>query len=106
MTKPHGATPNGQPVDLIGQPLHPGRGSVEAVFVRRTENMAKANADGIYTLRGARFKVRKGAVLPDGAVMEGAEVAEEAAAEADVTEQRDKGGAPENRAKADKPEKR
>jgi hypothetical protein len=105
MTKPHGTAPNGQPVDLIGQPLHPGRGSVEAVFVRRTENMAKANADGIYTLRGARFKVRKGAVLPDGAVMEGAEVADEATDEP-VTEQRNRGDAPENRAKADKAEKR
>jgi hypothetical protein len=106
VTKPHGTMPNGQPVDLIGQPLHPGRGSVPAVVVLETHQMAKAQADGAYTLNGGRFKIRKGDPLPAGAVMDGAEVAEETADEQPVAEQRDKGGAPENRAKADKPEKR
>lgn len=66
--------------------------------------MAKADQDGFYTLpTGGRFKVRKGDVLPEGAVVEGAAM-EDVADE--PTEERAKGAAPENKAKSAAPENR
>jgi hypothetical protein len=108
MTRAHGTTPNGQPVDLIGQPLHVGRGSVAGVLTVTERTMEKAPYDGKYLRDGHQFRMRKGAILPPGAeplpdpnaAPEPEPVVEEAPAK------RSKGSAPENRAKADKPEKR
>jgi hypothetical protein len=105
MAKPHGANADGTPVDLIGRPFRPASHGVGVTFRLENDPMAKAQTDGIYTLNGSRFVIRKGDTLPDGAVMEGAEdVAEPAADEAPAT--RSKGAAPENRAKADEAETR
>lgn len=35
--------------------------------------MAKANSDGVYTLDGVRFLIRKGDALPEGAEFEAAD---------------------------------
>lgn len=87
----------GRPVDLIGQPLRPGRGSVPGVTILTKEDaMAKADSNGVYTLNGARFKVRKGGVIPEGA---------EFTADTD-TDKRAKGKAPENKSKPSAPENR
>ena len=106
MTAPHGATAEGVPVDLIGQPLATGRGSVPGLFQQRTDEMTKATHDGTYTLNGGRFHIRAGDPLPEGAVLDEVAVADEAVDEAPVIEQRNQGAAPENRAKAEKAEKR
>lgn len=106
MTAPHGTTAEGVLADLIGQPLATGRGSVPGLFQQRTDEMTKATHDGIYTLNGNRYVIRKGDALPDGAVMDDVAVADEAVDEAPVIEQRNQGAAPENRAKAEKAEKR
>lgn len=82
----------GRPVDLIGQPLKAGRGAVPGVTIITTgDAMAKAERDGVYRLGTAQFKVRKGALLPDGA---------------ELIEERAKGKAPENKSKQAAPENR
>ena len=106
MTKPRGTDPAGLPVDLIGQPIHPGRGSTPGVIVieKGATGMPKAEANGTYTdANGHRFRIRKGDELPAGATLDSAEVAVEAD---DEPEERARGKAPENRAKAGKAEKR
>lgn len=94
MTKPHG-TVDGRPVDLIGQPLHPGIGSRPGVGITRKETatMPKAEQNGRYVLNGHYFRIRKGDVLP-----EGAEMVEERKEEA-APENRKLDAAPENRSK-------
>ena len=70
MTRPHETTPGGQPLDLIGQPLHAGRGSVSGVFVVAEKGhplMEKAPHDGKYLLGGHQFRMRAGQNLPPGA---------------------------------------
>ena len=130
MTKPHGMAPDGTPADLIGQPLHSGRGSVPGVVVRSMDTMEAAERGGVYVLNGYRYRIRKGDPLPDGAVMWGGpdhpdviehgiqNAGKKADEPADDTDEpkakkgdgapakRSKGGAPENRAKADEAEAR
>ncbi len=53
--------------------------------------MAKAERNGVYTLNGARFGIRAGDVLPEGAVMD---------------EERSEKAAPENRAEKAAPQNR
>jgi hypothetical protein len=110
MGKPHGADATGQPVDLIGKPMHLRLApppSVGVTFITENQTMTKAQADGIYTLNGGRFQIRKGDLLPDGAVMDDIDEADEPTAEVtDAPAKRSKGSAPENRAKADEAEKR
>jgi hypothetical protein len=102
MTKPHGTDGAGKPVDLIGRPLRDTSASVPSVRITRKDErdvtMAKAERDGIYTLKGGRFKIRKGDVLPDGAVLDGAEPEVEERAEKSAPENKAKKAAPENRA--------
>jgi hypothetical protein len=67
-----GADPAGNPVGLIGQPLVPGRGSVPSLIIITEEDthmakLRKADSNGHYTLNGARFRVRQGDVIPEGA---------------------------------------
>ena len=71
--------------------------------------MAKAEANGVYTdANGHRFRIKAGDEVPDGAMLDG-ETEEPAApkkkADAEPADTRDKGAAPENRAKAEKAEK-
>lgn len=97
--------------------------------------METAERGGVYVLNGHRYRIRKGDPLPEGAVMWGgpdhpeviehgiqkADKAEKPAKDADDSDEADepkakkgdgapakrsKGGAPENRAKADEAETR
>ncbi len=100
MTSPHGTGADGQPVDLIGQPfgLIPGPG-VGIHFVREDDpNMTKATGDGVYTLDGNRYVLRKGDSLPEGAEVE---YTAEDEPQDEQPAVRSKGAAPENRAKAE-----
>lgn len=109
MGRPHGSDAAGTPLDLIGQPMV-ASGPAPGLVTRSTDDMSKAPHDGIYTLGDARYVVRGGDPLPDGAVMDGepgAEPAVEPAVEPPVEPApatRSKGAAPENRAKADEAE--
>jgi hypothetical protein len=110
MTRAHGTTPSGQPVDLIGQPLHVGRGSVSGVLTVTESTMEKAPYDGKYLRDGHQFRMRKGATLPPGAEPlpdpNAPPVDEPTAEVAEAPAKRKRGAAPENRAKADDAEKR
>lgn len=90
---------NGAARNLVGGLIHTGRGSVPGVHVvnREDAGMAKAKKNGSYELNGHWFKVRKGDLLPDGAVMDGADAEPE-------PEARAKPAAPETKAKAAAPE--
>lgn len=106
MTRPHWTAPGGQPLDLIGRPLHPGRGSLPGILIveKGIIAMPKADANGTYTdANGNRFRIHAGDELPEGATMDSGEVE---VADEPEPEERAKGAAPENRAKADKAEKR
>lgn len=97
MTIPAGTDANGHPVDIIGQPILPGRGSVPGVTIREVDAMAKVEKNGVYTLNGVRFLIRAGDVLPEGAVMD------EERAEKAAPQNRAEKAAPQNRsAKSDK----
>lgn len=98
MTIPRGTDADGNPVNLVGGLIRTGRGSVPGVVVVKQEDatMPKAEKDGVYTLNGRRFKTRKGAALPEGAVMDGDAPVQERAQQA----------APENKAKQAAPENR
>ena len=100
MTKPHGTDVAGRPVDLIGQPLHAGRGSVPSITIRKDSTMAKAEANGTYTINGRTFVIRKGDELPKGAEFTAEQPADlEARALKGAPENRAEGAAPENRSK-------
>ena len=101
MTRQHGTDAAGRPVDLIGRRIQTGRGSVPGVVIRteRDTTMAKADRNGLYTVNGRFFKVRKGDDLP-----EGAEMVEDAQPTAGKTEQRAQQRAPENKARRSAPE--
>lgn len=87
--------------NLIGGLIHTGRGSVPGVHVIKREDttMAKAKKNGSYELNGHWFKVRKGDMLPDGAVMDGDEPEPEA-------EERAQKAAPENKSRKAAPEQK
>jgi hypothetical protein len=101
MKRPHAFTPDGTPVDLIGQPLgHRAAPGVGVRIVTTGETaMAKADANGVYvTQNGGRFKIRKGDPLPEGAELVTAEEpADEERARKAAPQNRSKGSAPENR---------
>ena len=100
MTKPRGTDPAGRPVDLIGQTIRPGRGSVPTLLAIPTEGitMAKAESTGTYTLNGNEFVIRAGDPIPEGAEYTAAPKAD------DGTDQRAQKAAPENKAKQSAPE--
>jgi hypothetical protein len=108
MTKPHGAGPEGTPVDLIGQPIGrraaPGVGI--SIYPAGGTPMAKAEHNGVYKLGESQFVIRKGDVLPDGAEM----LAEVVEGDAEIVsveyEERAKKAAPQNRSKGSAPENR
>lgn len=93
MTRPHGTDAADRPVDLIGQPLHRGRGSVSGVGITRkdTSTMPKADRNGRYRIGRSIFRIRKGDPVPEGA---------------ELLEERAEGAAPENKAKQAAPENR
>lgn len=97
MTIPFGTDAHGRPVDMIGEPILPGRGSVPGVIITEVDAMAKAHKDGVYTLNGGRFRIRAGDVLPEGAVMDEEPVAEGRAVEA-APENKSRKAAPETKA--------
>jgi hypothetical protein len=70
------------------------------IVTREDTTMAKAKTSGSYELNGHYFKVRKGDVLPDGAVMAGDEP------DAEPVEERAQKAAPENKAKHSAPEQK
>lgn len=96
-------TTNGPARNLIGGLIHTGRGSVPGVHVvtREDTTMAKAKSTGSYELNGHYFKVRKGDILPDGAVMAGDEPDAEP-----VEEERAQKAAPENKSRKAAPEQK
>ena len=64
---------DGQPM-VLHRPSGPERGVHSGVTILGPEDdpmTTKADRSGVYTLNGARFKIRKGDPLPAGAVMEG-----------------------------------
>jgi hypothetical protein len=101
MTKPHGAGPEGTPVDLIGQPIGrraaPGVGI--SIYPAGGTPMAKAEHNGVYKLGESQFVIRKGDPLPEGAelVTAAEEPADEERAKKAAPQNRSKGAAPENR---------
>jgi hypothetical protein len=100
MTKPHGAGPEGTPVDLIGQPIGhraaPGVGIL--IYPAGGTPMAKAEHNGVYKLGESQFVIRKGDPLPEGAELVTAEEpADEERAKKAAPQNRSKGSAPENR---------
>jgi hypothetical protein len=104
MAKPHGRTADGRPANLIGQPLDVRPSPPPQPFIVTKEAaMAQgktAPSDGVYTLNGGRFRIRKGDVLPEGAEFaERTPVDPEARALKSAPENKSKAGAPENRAK-------
>jgi hypothetical protein len=107
MKRPHAFTPDGTPVDLIGQPLgHRAAPGVGVRIVTTGETaMAKADANGVYvTQNGGRFKIRKGDPLPEGAEL--ATEPNKAFADLSEDELRAKKAAPQNRSKGSAPENR
>ncbi len=70
MTRAHGTNTDGQAVNLIGKPLEHRQGPAPGVSIVESEQMSNAPHDGIYTLNGMRFLMRKGTALPEGAVIE------------------------------------
>jgi hypothetical protein len=76
------------------------------IVTREDTTMAKAKTNGSYELNGHYYKVRKGDVLPDGAVMAGDEPEPEAEPVEESTEQRAQKSAPENKAKQSAPEQK
>jgi hypothetical protein len=101
MTKPHGAGPEGTPVDLIGQPIGrraaPGVGI--SIYPAGGTPMAKAEHNGVYKLGESQFVIRKGDALPEGAelVTAAEEPADEERAKKAAPSNRSRGAAPENR---------
>lgn len=106
MGKAYGAV-GSIPVDLIGQPMiAPAPPPQPFIRVKGATTMAKAKANGVYTdAKGHRFRIKAGDDVPAGATLDGDDDAPKKKADAEPAEKRDKGGAPENRAKAEKPEK-
>ncbi len=100
MAKPHGRTPDGRPANLIGQPLDVRPAPPPQPFiVKRKDAMAKAESNGIYTLNGGRFRIRKGDPIPEGAEFSTIEAKDpEARALKSAPENKSKQAAPENRA--------
>ena len=90
--------------NMIGGLIHSGRGSVPGLTVETREDttMAKAKDNGIYTLDGRRFKVRKGDILPEGAVMEG----DDPQPANEPVEERAQQAAPENKSRKAAPEQK
>lgn len=88
--------PRAPAVNLIGAPVKPALTGPGVTVIRTEEStMPKAERDGVYTFPGkkARYGIRKGDPLP-----EGAELVPEA------SEQRAQKAAPENKAKQAAPE--
>lgn len=110
MARAHGTGPDGVELDLIGQPLHLRPGPAPGVHIVTENTMDKAPYDGTYLLGGHQFRMRKGRPLPPGAEpMPDPNATPEPEPTAEVSEapaKRSKGGAPENRAKADETETR
>ena len=101
MTKPYGTDASGRPVDMIGQPIVPGRGSVPGVVITEKGNASMANAEknGVYVLNGHRFRIKAGDPLPEGAEFQVVDAPVEERANDAAPENRAKKAAPENRSK-------
>lgn len=88
------------PRNLIGEPIVAGRGAVPGVIVIKPEeidDMDRATNNGTYTLDGHRFRIRKGSLIPAGAVMD-------ERAQPPAPETKAKPAAPQNKAKRPAPE--
>lgn len=94
MAKPHGTDQNGQPVDLIGQPLIEGKGSVPGVLIEaeRRPYMAEKRTFERYRYGDTVIRVFAGDDVPEGAV------------KVEVKEERAQQAAPENKARKAAPQ--